>query len=304
MSRQPIPAPLTTPGAAPQISRRDRALVGLYPPSWRRRYRDEFLALLADTPLSPRRTVDVARAAVAAWIMPSRHLSSPSARMTSTISVVAYAWTALTAGALLFGQLTQQPPFRVLDVSHPVAHWLYAAYLVAAHASVAVAVLGNLPLLVSILRTARRQHRRDVQRLMLTPVLSLLTFAAVLVAITKLVHHSATPGVGIGPEWFLVLLAAGISAGAGCVIGPAAAVRRIDTDPCALQLGVLAMALGTATMLIVSISTIAYGFTANGLIPQYGGASTAFLIMYAVAMLLAVSTAACSSTRGLRASHT
>lgn len=61
--------------------------------------------------------------------------------------------------------------------------------------------------------------------------------------------------------WFLVLLAAGVMAGAGCVIGPAAAVRRVDTDPRALRLGVLALALATMTMLIVSVSTIAYGFT-------------------------------------------
>jgi hypothetical protein len=91
----------------------------------------------------------------------------------------------------------------------------------------------------------------------------------VLVGIVKLVHHSATPGVGIGPGWFLVLLLAGALAGAGCVVGPAAAVRRIDTDPRALRLGVLAMSLGTATNADVSIAAIAYGFTVNSLIPQY-----------------------------------
>lgn len=298
--------PGSDPGStqAPTPSRVDRALVRLYPPSWQQRYREEFLALLSESPTGMRRMLDVLGGVLDAWLRPRRQLLSKPARMRSTISVVAYAWTALTAGALLFGQLTQQPPFRVVDASHPVARWLYAAYVGAACLSVAVVALGNLPLIGSILRTARHNHRRDVQQLMLTPVLSLLTFAAVLVGIVKLVPHSATPGVGIGPGWFLVLLVAGVLAGAGCVVGPAAAVRRIDTDPRALRLGVLAMSLGTATMLIVSISTIAYGYTVNSLIPQYGGASTAFLIVYTTGMLLAVGTASLSSARGLKASRT
>lgn len=259
--------------------------------------------LLADGPTGARRTIDVAGAAAMAWVAPRHHLMSGTTRIRSSISVVAYAWTAMTAGALLFGQVTEGEPLRVIDNAHPGSHRLYAVYVNAAHLSVAAVVLGSLPLVWSLLRAARRQHRRDIPMLLLTPVVSLLSFVVVLVAITKLAHHSSTPGVGIGTGWFIPLLIAGIAAGSGCVAGPAAAIRRIEPDRGPLLLGVVAMALAVATMLVVTVSTFAYGVALNRIAPQYEASSWSFLSVYGAAMAIAVSTAICSTSRGLKATR-
>src|SRR5579871_1144212 len=45
-----------------------RQVLRLFPPGWRERYGDEFLALLGDRPLSPMQFVDVVSAAIDAWL--------------------------------------------------------------------------------------------------------------------------------------------------------------------------------------------------------------------------------------------
>lgn len=45
-----------------------RWLVRLYPPAWRRRYEDEFLAVLETREVGPSVTLDVARGAFDAWM--------------------------------------------------------------------------------------------------------------------------------------------------------------------------------------------------------------------------------------------
>lgn len=45
-----------------------RWLVRLYPPAWRRRYEDEFLAVLESRGVGPSVAVDIARGALDAWV--------------------------------------------------------------------------------------------------------------------------------------------------------------------------------------------------------------------------------------------
>jgi len=159
----------TEPGSPTRARRFDRGLVRLFPPSWRARYGEEFAMLLADGPTGPRRSINVVGAAAMAWLAPRHHLLPGTTRVRTSISVVAYAWTAMTAGALLFGQITEGESLRVIDNAHAGSHRLYAVYVNAAHLSVAAVLLGSVPLVWSLLSAARRDHRRDIPKLLLTP---------------------------------------------------------------------------------------------------------------------------------------
>ncbi len=47
---------------------RPESLLRLYPPAWRARYGDEFLALASERPLGPRQTIDIISGALDAWL--------------------------------------------------------------------------------------------------------------------------------------------------------------------------------------------------------------------------------------------
>ena len=51
-------------------------LLKLYPPRWRRRYGEEFLALIAPQPFSLATALDIVGGAIDAWTQPQSHLST------------------------------------------------------------------------------------------------------------------------------------------------------------------------------------------------------------------------------------
>jgi hypothetical protein len=54
-------------------------LLKLYPPRWRRRYGEEFVALIASQPFSFLTVLDIIGGAIDAWIQPQSHLAPPAA---------------------------------------------------------------------------------------------------------------------------------------------------------------------------------------------------------------------------------
>jgi len=54
-------------------------LLKLYPPRWRRRYGEEFLALIAPQPFSLITVFDIIGGAIDAWIQPQSHLAARAA---------------------------------------------------------------------------------------------------------------------------------------------------------------------------------------------------------------------------------
>lgn len=281
-------------------SRLARVLVGCYPPAWRDRYGQEYLTLLTESGIGLRTAGNAVAGAADAWVRPASHLLPVPQRLRATLSMVLCAWTALAAGALVFGQVTEDQPFRDLDAATPVAHWLYTTYVIAAPLSVAAVVLGGLPLAYSLYRGAGHAQRRDVLTLLATPGLALVVFAVALVAVAKLVHHSSTPGVGVGPGWFLVLVAAGVVAGAACAAGPATAVRRLPADPRAVRIAVLGAVPAILGMFVVSATSVGYAIELRSAAPGLAE-PWSLLAPYAAVMLAACAIGGVSSARGLRA---
>jgi len=82
-----------------------RLLAGLYPPSWRRRYGDELLALLAETGLSVRIAVNLMRAAAHAWIRPPCTCHDQTDRRRTSVVMSLWTWMLMAAALIVYGQL-------------------------------------------------------------------------------------------------------------------------------------------------------------------------------------------------------
>ena len=153
------------------------------------------------------------------------------------MSVVWSAWIVLAAGALIFGQSTEDPPFRRADAAHPAAGLAYAVYEWCAHLSVAAVCVAGAPLVWAVVRAAWAQRRRSPVALMLLPVIVPPCFLVALVVIAQAVPRSAVPGVGVGARWFTVLVVLGLVAAALCAVGPALALRRVCPSPRSAAMG-------------------------------------------------------------------
>lgn len=289
------------PGSASEDSRLARTLVGLYPPSWRRRYQDELLVLLADTGLSARSALSLLAGSAKAWARPAVHLHDSAARMRSSITTVVAAWVALAAGGLIFGQLNEDQALRSATPGHALSHNLYALFTIAAHVSVVVLALGTAPAMLQlIVRSARRRRYRELALLSL-PVTASLGFLAVLVLISRAVR---TPSHGVGPYWFAALTVLGLLAGAAIVIGPNRVLHRDSPSAPFLTLAMLGTTAAAAIMAIALLATIGdlLALRAWAPTPNPWSESTAATLFYGATVVAAIAVAMTSSLRGVRAS--
>jgi hypothetical protein len=101
-------------------SARDRLLLRLYPPAWRERYGEEFLALLEKQPIGPRVVIDIVAAAIGERAVSVFTLRSRRARGFArgvarfALSIAFYAGGLLiaSAGALLLKAALSRPAMR------------------------------------------------------------------------------------------------------------------------------------------------------------------------------------------------
>jgi hypothetical protein len=331
-------APNAAPDAAvpPPRLRLARVALGLYPPTWRDRYGDEVLALLADSGGGARAVASLAWHAVPAWICPPRHLHADRpARMRASIGTVLVAWSILAGLGLVFDQLTQQqgvvpPIFSYQRWATPRSHmiwvstysdivtWAYRVFDVAMVGSALAIAVGGLPLwLVTLRRAWRGKRRRDLAGLLMPLLAPASYLAAVLVATTAL-HR---PG-GVSPSWFLAFVLAGFAAAIAAAAGPGLALRSLRPGGPAVGFAARAAAVGVASMCVAALSSgtaavtlylfasgpgnlltsqslRAYEGSGLALDPQY--ASTAMLVGYLALVTAAAAVAIVSASRGARA---
>jgi hypothetical protein len=280
--------------------RRVEVLVRLYPQAWRRRYGDEFAALLADTGVGARVVGDVLLAAAAAWARPSGRLHTRSGRMRATVSVTLCAWTAVAAAAVLFGKLTRDGAVYLVDRADPVRVWCYDVYAAAGCASALVMLVGGLvPVAAATIRACPPgRQRRRVVGLLAAPVLAVSGFLGAAALVACLAGAPGGTGSGVGPGWFLTLVALGLVAAAVCAAAPAVAMTRASLHGAALVAGVVAGTCASGLMAIAILASLAYEAT------TIGESSWAAIVGYGAVTAAALAVAATSSARGLRALRT
>lgn len=173
------------------MSRRRRALLALYPPSFRARYADELDALLDDTGIGPREVVDLLLGAARAWLRPSYGadpVERRRLRLVSTASTVWVAWCVVTCGTLGTLRLLEDQPAPGLDLTTPAWAAAHGAASAALLVSTLMVALGGVPLGVrAVVRSA------PARRILAGPTVALgLTGAwTVAIAAYSATHSSA-----------------------------------------------------------------------------------------------------------------
>jgi hypothetical protein len=285
-------------------TRAARGLVRLYPPSWRDRYGAEMLALLADTGVSTRTTLNVVGGAAGAWLRPRGHLLERDARIRASIAATLGAWVAITAALLVYAQLFADQT-RLPDTSpgHPFTIAMWRACQIAGGVSVAVLVLGGAPLAVQLLRDAAgRRSARDLVLLTL-PVTASGAFLLVLYAIARTAGH---PGNGVAPGWFIALCVLGVLAGAADVAGPMRVLRRQAAHGKSLRRAAQAAAAAGLILLIAASAALAnliaiHRWTTPAATVH---APIAVIATFGAVVLLATAVGGTSAIRALRAVRT
>ena len=235
-----------------------RLALALYPPSWRARYGDEVLALLAESRRDgPGAAAGLAWHAFPAWIIPPRHLHADrSSRMRASLATVLLAWTVLTGLGLTFAQLTQLqgaiPPAAPVGWRQPatvtayrdIVTWSYHIFDGALALSLLAIGLGGLPLWLVMLRRAHRERRpRDLIRLLM-PVLAPAGYLVALLVLVRLIQRPD----GVGQWWFLAIVLGGLAAGIAAAAGPGLALRSLRPRGPAVRFATRAAVVGVASL--------------------------------------------------------
>ena len=263
--------------------------------------------MLGEMTLTPRGVLDVLGGALDAWTSPSSPVLHGRARLRASVSVVWGAWMMLAAGALIFGQSTEDAPFRRADAAHPAAAAAYSVYEWCAHLSVAAVCVAGAPLLWALVGAARAQRRRSPVVLMLLPLVAPPCFLVALVMIAHAVPRSGVPGVGVGAGWFVVLVVLGLLTATVCAAGPALALRRVCPRPAVLRWALGASVPAVVLMSCAAVASVLYEVALARSDPSFAtgyGRPWWQLAPYALIMAAACVIAFTSTRRGIRSTLT
>jgi hypothetical protein len=293
MSGQPN-APDPVPGA-PLLA---RAVVALYPPAWRARYRQEALELLCDLDYGMRAAASMAWRAVPAWLWPPQHLHDRAGRMRASLATTLVAWSMLAGLGLVFEQLTQQQP--ILPPGHAIIGWSYAVFDVAFVLSGLILAAGSLPLWLLLLRRARRERSTRDTVYLLLPALAPAAFLGGVITLARFISGPD----GFGPWWFLAVTMAGFAAVTTAAAGPGRALRRLRPRGPAVRLAAIASAVATATMVLAGAASVIAGTGLSVWARGFAGYHQAGPIGgYLALVTIAGTVAAVSAGRGARAAR-
>jgi len=279
------------PAATPPLT---RAVLALYPPSWRARYGDEVLALLEDSGGGPAAVASLAWRALPAWFCPP--LRDRPARMRASLATALMAWSMLAGLGLVFAQLTQLQGLSA--PGHPELRWSYAVFDVSFAASALVAGLGGLPLWLVMLRRARReQWTRDTVYLLL-PLLAPVAYLGALIVTARLVGGAN----GVSQGWFGVVTLAGFAAAATAAAGPGLALRRLQPRGPALRLAATAAGVSAAVMAVAAVAIVVTVTSLNLWARQFAGYHDGTLSgIYLALVVTAAAVTTVNAARGTRA---
>jgi hypothetical protein len=271
-----------------------QAALGLYPPSWRARYRDEVRALLEDSGDRPAAVASVAWRALPAWFRPP--LRDRPARMRASLATALMSWSMLAGLGLVFAQLTQLQGLTA--PGHPELRWAYAVFDVTLATSALVAGLGGLPLWLLMLRRARRERRiRDAVYLFL-PLVAPVAYLIGLAATARLV---AGPN-GVSQGWFGFVTLAGFAAAATAAAGPGLALRRLQPRGPALRLAAAAAGVSAAVIAVAAVAIVVAVTSLSLWARQFAGYHDGTVSgIYLALVVTAATVTTVSAARGTRA---
>jgi hypothetical protein len=213
------PAKEIVPGRGSLFLRR---LIVLYPAAWRRRYSDEFEALLEQTPLTFRTLFDVGVSAVDAHLNPTgpmRKWPFMFERLRSSELAVFAGWILFVVSGLGFAKMTENWDLLPPQGGDTLAVGLaYDAVIVGAVVALLGVLVAGMPIAWAIIRSALRERRWRLIALFAVPPLSL----AFWIGLTLLPLNEIVPGQKIDEVTKVAAFAAWV--GVFCVAAVASTV--------------------------------------------------------------------------------
>lgn len=161
-----------------------KSLMRLYPPEWRERYGEEFLALLDQRPYTFGNWIDVLLGAIDANLRPqiSGSLSGNAIltvnRLLSSIMVGFCAYSAFVVAGLAFYGMVDDSPFIPVMRSHFEFRSAWNIVAFASALALLAIIIGGGPIVLAVLRQSLLTKRKDLLLLLLTPVFALVALVA------------------------------------------------------------------------------------------------------------------------------
>ncbi len=292
-----------------------RSLVRLYPHTWRERYEEEVLAMLEQRSLSFTDGVNLFFGALDAQLHP--HLGTTGMALYErtlamfltlrrSLLTIFCAFIGFVLAGWTFQKMTEYDDFVAVARTHSVVGLSFNLVVIGAVVALLAILVGGLPIVMAVIRSALAHKRRGPLLLLTVPF---LTFV-VLLGTIRLLEALHRPGSQLSPVldrglFFGTLLAVAIaSAGAVCF-----AVARSEVSEKLLRVAVLPSILATLSMVLVLAATIIWGFGLRDAAPQLfagndgivGSSTTGTWLAIVIAMAIATALSTVSLLRGLSA---
>ena len=276
-----------------------RGLLRWYPPTWRARYGDELVTLMADQTGGRRPPLSMQLGVIRAGLRErAQHAGlagdtrPPAERVRAGALLVLCGWTILVLGGAVFQKSTEHFQSAVSGSARPVAVAAFDVVVLAAVAGAGVLAAGVLAALPAGIRVLRQGGWHQIRRLVTGALLATTTESVLLGALVAWAH--AIPASHRNGGWSLytgaflgmaLLTAVMLTAWTAVAV---ACARRIEMSPRLLRVeSALAVGLFALIAVVAAASALWWG--------SLGSASSAFEPALALSMALMLAAVAVSS---------
>lgn len=286
-----------------------RLLLRLYPGTWRARYEEEFLVVLAAHPFSVAESIDIIRGAFDAYLHPylgTTTLPQPERiqRMLSTLrsSLLAIfcAYVSVVLAGLGFQKLTEAPDLQAMAQTYSLVGISFHLLVFGAVSALVAVLAGGLPLALAIIRSALVRRQGGLLLGFAVPVLA----CSGVLFLMKWLAYAGSILLVRGLFFGAPVLTAIVSAGAVCLV-----VRRSELTEKQLRPAVLPFVFATMSMALIAVSALLWGLGLHTSAPQFfagdnglaGSSTLGTWLVIVIIMALVTGLAIFSLIRGLAA---
>jgi hypothetical protein len=244
-----------------------RAVLGLYPRSWRDRYADEFGRLLADLLACASWRRRIRLIVNAAGGAADAHLRLPGGRpmidrIRTSLAMITCALVLFAVAGAGFQKMTEDTPFVAANRQYSSIGTSFDVLRGAAIAAGIIVLAAAIPLVWAVLRQARARRRADLIALLATP---LVAIAAWLLLARLLFGGSGQRkfhSLADSP-WVIVMIVLGAGVAALCAWSAIAILRRAELGERLLRAEVIPMIAVTVCMAIVTVTDLSWGLAVH-----------------------------------------
>ena len=234
----------------------------LYPAAWRRRYGDEFEALLDETPPTPRVLFDIAVAAVDAHLNPTaplRRWPFMFERLRASELAVFAGWVLFVVAGLGFNKMTEDGAFAAAGGANPVVGLAYDTAGFGAAASLLAVAAAGVPIAWAIARSAVRTRVWGPLLLLAVPPLSLAICIGFTLLLVNVIVPRPVPEGMARVVLFLVWVGMFCLAAVASTVAVTVAAINGDVAPHLYRRAVTPALIVAGVMAIVTVAVALWG---------------------------------------------